>query len=91
MYIKRLHNSHKIFILKIGGKMSTTENCNLTKREKQVLMLLVRGKNNPEISEILNISINTVKAHCKSIFDKLEVNSRVDAVIKAIILGIIWL
>lgn len=71
--------------------MITIENNVLTKREIEVLELVVRGKNNPEISETLNISVNTVKAHCKSIFEKLEVNNRVDAVIKAISTGIIWL
>lgn len=71
--------------------MITVKKSNLTDRELQVLELLVKGKSNPEISEILNISINTVKGHCKSIFEKLKVKRRIDAVLKAISEGIVWL
>lgn len=71
--------------------MITVKKSNFTDRELQVLELLVKGKSNPEISEILNISINTVKGHCKSIFEKLKVKRRIDAVLKAISEGIVWL
>ena len=63
----------------------------LTKREYEILDKMVQGKNNIEISEELSISKSTVKIHCRSIFEKLEVNNRVKAVVKAITYGIIWI
>lgn len=48
----------------------------LSKREIEVLRLLCDGKNNSEISEMLSISVNTVKKHISNIFNKLNVDSR---------------
>jgi DNA-binding NarL/FixJ family response regulator len=56
----------------------------LTEREREVLQLIVKGKNNQEISELLHISIHTTKAHVGNILGKLCVNDRVQAAIKAI-------
>jgi DNA-binding NarL/FixJ family response regulator len=53
---------------------------NLTEREIQVMELLVEGKENKEIAEILFISPNTVKRHIKSVFSKMDVHSRAAAV-----------
>jgi DNA-binding NarL/FixJ family response regulator len=55
----------------------------LTKREKQILVCLARGQGNKEISDSLYISTETVKTHIKNIFKKLEVKSRLEAVIAA--------
>lgn len=55
----------------------------LTKKEKEVLMLLADGRSNIEIAEFLDNTPNTIKHHMKSIFLKLEVNSRADAVARA--------
>ena len=72
-------------------KKLTKLNMELTKRETEVLRLLVQGKTNHEIAKELLISENTVKAHCKSIFEKLGVSRRVDAVVMALAKGIIWI
>lgn len=48
----------------------------LTKREKDVARLAAQGMRNVDISESLCISENTVKAHLKSIFEKLDVDKR---------------
>lgn len=55
----------------------------LTKREKQILECLACGQGNKEISDSLYISIETVKTHIKNIFQKLEVKSRLEAVVAA--------
>ncbi len=55
----------------------------LTKREKQILECLARGQGSKEISDSLYISIDTVKTHIKNIFRKLDVKSRLEAVIAA--------
>ena len=57
---------------------------NLTQREKEVLEQLAKGKSNNEIADDLDVSVHTVKAHVASILDKLAVEDRVKAVVKAI-------
>jgi NarL family two-component system response regulator LiaR len=56
----------------------------LTEREREVLQALVAGLNNNEIAEQLIISLGTVKFHISNIFQKLGVDSRVEAVKAAI-------
>ncbi|MDX2084205.1 MAG: response regulator transcription factor [Candidatus Melainabacteria bacterium] len=56
----------------------------LTEREIEVLRLVSEGKNNHDIAESLCISLNTVKTHLKNIFQKLEVEDRTAAALKAI-------
>ncbi len=57
---------------------------NLTGREKQVLALIVEGLNNQEIAKKLDVSINTTKAHVCNILQKLSVQDRTQAAIKAL-------
>ena len=61
----------------------------LTERELDVLSYLSQGLTNEEISKKLHISIHTVKAHLESIYYKLKAVNRVQAVMKAVALGII--
>lgn len=61
----------------------------LTKQELCILELVAKGLINKEISEELNISIATTKAHLESIYKKLNAHNRVQAVVKAITLQII--
>ncbi|HEY3862077.1 MAG TPA: response regulator transcription factor [Verrucomicrobiae bacterium] len=63
----------------------------LTSREEQVLQLLVKGLANKQIGDQLNISEHTVKDHLKSVFGKLQVMDRTEAVTAAIQRGIIHL
>ncbi len=56
----------------------------LTAREREVLALLVKGLNNPEIAERLCISHATAKAHVSNILSKLGVSNRAEAVALAI-------
>lgn len=53
---------------------------NLTRRENEVLALLVKGLNNRQIADRLTISRSTVKHHVSSILAKLEANNRAEAV-----------
>ena len=54
----------------------------LTPRELEVLNLVIKGYHNPKISEILCISEHTIKAHLSSIYEKLHVTNRIQAIIK---------
>jgi DNA-binding NarL/FixJ family response regulator len=53
----------------------------LSDREMEVLKLAVGGKSNKDIAETLNISLRTVQAHMRSIFNKIGVGSRSEAIV----------
>ncbi|MEN8163233.1 MAG: LuxR C-terminal-related transcriptional regulator [Acidobacteriota bacterium] len=61
----------------------------LTARQKEVLRLLADGKNSNEISDILCLSIHTIRSHIQKILRVLEVNSQLEAVTKALTLRIL--
>jgi DNA-binding NarL/FixJ family response regulator len=48
----------------------------LTAREMEVLRLVAQGRSNAEIAEQLVISLLTVKAHMRSLYNKLGISSR---------------
>lgn len=54
----------------------------LTKREKEILELIKTGLQNKEIAGKLHISSQTVRKHLENIYDKLQVNNRVEAISK---------
>lgn len=61
----------------------------LSERELEVLHLLAAGLSNPEIAERLVVAVSTVRSHCKSIYGKLGVHRRWDAVQRAQELGLL--
>jgi LuxR family maltose regulon positive regulatory protein len=61
----------------------------LTERELSVLTLLPTMASNQEIADELFVSVNTVKAHLKTLYRKLEVDSRRKAVLRARSLGLL--
>lgn len=72
-------------IVKREEKASRTPyNTDLTAREAEVLALIVRGMSNKEIANALELSINTVKTHVKSIIQKMAVEDRTQAAIKCL-------
>ena len=56
----------------------------LTRREKEILQLLVNGMSKKHIADHLCISLFTVDTHLKNIYSKLQVHSQIDVVAKAI-------
>lgn len=62
----------------------TVRDYNLTAREKQILKLITEGFSNVEIAKNLFVSVNTTKVHVASILQKLEVDDRLQAAIKAL-------
>ena len=63
---------------------TSSKDYDLTSREKQILKLMTEGYSNMEIAQLLVISINTTKAHVASILQKLEVDDRLQAALKAL-------
>ena len=61
----------------------------LTERETEVLKLVARGKANKQISHTLSIGEKTVKAHMSSILAKLGVQSRTQAALYALRIGLV--
>jgi DNA-binding NarL/FixJ family response regulator len=61
----------------------------LSPREQEVLALLNNGCTNQEIAQQLFLSTNTVKTHIASIYSKLDVNRRTQALAKARSMGLI--
>jgi DNA-binding CsgD family transcriptional regulator len=55
----------------------------LTARECEILALLASGQSNKELARQLGISPNTVKTHLARLFEKLEVQKRIQAIEKA--------
>lgn len=71
----------------MGRQMALVEP--LTAREVEVLRLVAKGYNNPEIASNLVISRATVKTHVQHIIRKLNVSDRTQAAIRAVELGIV--
>jgi DNA-binding NarL/FixJ family response regulator len=55
----------------------------LTKREAAILDLIARGDTYGEVAQLLSVSVSTVQTHIKSIYGKLSVHSRGEAVFEA--------
>lgn len=69
---------------RVIGSFKRTVESPLTARETEILQQLCDGDNYRVIAEALGISGDTVRAHIKNIYRKLQVNSRAEAVKKAI-------
>jgi DNA-binding NarL/FixJ family response regulator len=70
-------------------KFPAVEN-NLTRRERDILEMIAKGFSYAETSEICGIAITTVHSHLKSIYRKLEVHSKTEAVHEARRLNLIF-
>ena len=96
--IRMIHSGGSVFDLKVtgkilcrlaAGKVEMNQDQELHPRELQVLDLAAQGKGNKEIGNQLSISERTVQTHLVNIFRKLQVNSRTEAIIRALKEG--WL
>jgi DNA-binding CsgD family transcriptional regulator/N-acetylneuraminic acid mutarotase len=61
----------------------------LTEREREILRLIATGTSNKDIAHQLFISSNTVKVHLRNIFAKINVNSRTEATLYAMQIGLV--
>lgn len=73
----------------LNSQLSDQARIPLTEREFEVLKHLVAGKSNTEIAKELIVSVHTAKAHVCSILQKMCVNDRVQAAVKAVKEGMV--
>jgi len=75
---------------KVAAKLAMrVQEEHLTDREVEILELLAQGKSNKGIASALSISESTVKSHLKSMFGKLDVTSRAEAIALAARRGLV--
>jgi DNA-binding NarL/FixJ family response regulator len=90
--IRRVYNGETCIPAQLAAKLaSNMSKPALTDREQQVLAMLASGKSNKEIGSRLYISETTVKSHLRSIFTKLNVISRTEAITAATRRGLVQL
>jgi len=85
--LKSIPKSENIGLL--SNQISEQARIPLTEREFEVLKHLVAGKSNTEIAKELIVSVHTAKAHVCSILQKMCVNDRVQAAVKAVKEGMV--
>jgi len=79
--IRAVHAGDAYLQPKVAAKLAQrVQEEPLTEREEQILKLLAEGKSNRAIGEVLHITESTVKSHMKSLFVKLDVTSRAEAI-----------
>jgi DNA-binding NarL/FixJ family response regulator len=66
-----------------SGRQAAVPFAELTDREREVLELVARGRNNTEIARELFISGKTVRNHVSNVFAKLQVTDRAQAIVRA--------
>lgn len=90
--IRRVHAGETFVPASLAAKLAERiSGAELTEREMTVLRALAKGQSNKQIGRSLFISETTVKAHLKSIFSKLNVLSRTQAIAAAARRGIVHL
>lgn len=80
---------HTVYMAHLETEKMTRPPVHLTPREHEVLQWCREGKSNWAIGEILNISEHGVDFHLRNILNKLNADSRITAVVKALYLGLI--
>jgi DNA-binding NarL/FixJ family response regulator len=90
--IRSVHAGRQILSDKLAGRLAERQQRpELTRREMDVLQMLIKGRSNREIGSALFLCEDTVKAHFKTLFAKLKVQDRTEAAISAIRQGIVQL
>lgn len=56
----------------------------LTEREREIVMLILDGKNKRDIAETLSLSVSTIKTNVENIYRKFDVHNRVELIVYVI-------
>ena len=79
--IREVNAGHRYLPKGVAARLSENRSgAHLTRREDEILDLLGKGLSNRELGQVLGISEDTIKTHLKSLFRKLEVSDRAEAV-----------
>lgn len=70
-------------------QISETSPDKLSRREKEIIIMLAKGASNKEIARTLNVAESTVKIHVQGILRKLDLTSRVQAAVYAVEHGLV--
>jgi two-component system NarL family response regulator len=90
--IRSVHAGQQVLSDKLANRLAERQQRpELTRREMDVLQMLIKGRSNREIGAALFLCEDTVKAHFKTLFAKLKVQDRTEAAISAIRQGIVHL
>ena len=80
--------THLLSLLTDGTKINTTKSpSELSKRQADVLTCFAKGLSYQETATALNLSVHTINDHVKTIYGKLRVHSKSEAVFEALQLG----
>jgi two-component system, NarL family, response regulator DegU len=96
--LKQIHSGNKYFSGAVSNvlanrllnskpaarKTEAEDQYHLTKKEKEILRMIIDGKQNKEISETLDKSVRTIETHRFNIMKKLDVNNAIDMINKAV-------
>ena len=85
VFVRNIHLLTKENAVAYPGIASNLEEkpIKLSKQQMRMLMYLAEGKNNRQICEEAGVNLNTVKSHLFKVYEKLDVNSATEAVLKA--------
>jgi two-component system, NarL family, response regulator len=88
--IREVNSGRRYLPKSVAARLHENETgVRLTRREDEILDLLGKGLRNRELGQVLGVSEDTVKTHLKSLFRKLEVSDRAEAVREALRRGFI--
>lgn len=88
--VREVYMGSRALSRRIAQHLAESVSCDqLTCREAEVLQLVVAGNGNKTIARRLNVAVGTVKSHLKSIFEKLGVQSRTQAISVALRRGLL--
>lgn len=85
--IVRVHRGERVIMPRTGKRLDNPDlhwpgqSNDLTAREAEVLALITQGRSNAEISELLHLSVNTIKGNIRAAYRKIGVTNRVEAVL----------
>jgi DNA-binding NarL/FixJ family response regulator len=90
--LQKVHAGRRFVPLPVERALaSRLPDSDLSSREMEVLQLLMNGKKNKEIANMLGITEATVKSHVSAILMRLNVNDRTEAVVTALRRGLVHL
>ena len=64
--------------------MNMTKSRYLTEREREIVMLIISGKNKRNIAETLSLSVSTIKTNVENIYRKFDVHNKVELIVYVI-------